>query len=641
MSLMRNLSRGTRTAFRALGKGLSATGKALNDMFSASALSFGRGAFLTYVQTGGNDAIRLSEKPPTSATLNLFEIFIHRTITLAWLFGLLGSILANSYRSAVNEFPHLTNLALPAGKQLPPNQDHRSWFMRYVFGFPGFVLGTVFDGLGFLAVGTGRSIYNSWLSFSSIAWQITSYAGDKEVKPIKDSRSWSIFLLGLPGAILALPFGIAGFFFVGTLRSIYQSAITAKRIAAQIADYAWLDQSAPRDIPDRRTLTNRVLGSPGLVIGTIIGTLSALVITSGRSLSQSLRSFLDVTIKLTQYALPEKLRRKIGTDHDHWYPKHVLSFPGRVLGLVAGIIGFSAVGFVRVLGKSLLNFRALSGAILNVAFERYLFKGLHDTDGFKQRWALGLPGILLSLPIAAIGTVILTARKAFPLIIAFSISPLVGIWRAITESLKYVSHNQRFSTIENSVVAKFKALFTSLTPSGHLPEGQELAKANASPIYTQGFFNNVLKFFRKIFSFNQQSLTEELLTDSLRKYRESLARRHQASQLSPSSEITEQEHNELIKSAVNDSATQINKDEASYWLTSSQEKRERAEEVNNVQSFLTSYLQNGQEAASVPKQVYVDDSRRMAHLFFGGPKLKIDSVHLNLPTVTPLAEFNI
>ena len=410
-----------------------------------------------------------------------------------------------------------TNLALPANNQFKLETDSRSWPL-FLIGLPGAGIGLFTGAVGFLAVGTARSLNSSWTSLTRLSAQVTNLALADSDKFIiaDDTRSWLLFLLGLPGAAFGVGIGAFGFVGAGALRSVVNSWISLVRVTAQGTNLA-LDNKFDVD-PDRRSWTSFVLG-----------------------------------------------------------------LPGAALGVLVGAAGFVGVGVVRTMFNSAKSYKDLSGSIMNVALERAIFDGYKNDSTSIKRWGFGFPGVVLSILTAGIaGLTLLAVRKLVPVMFGVVASPFIGLWRTCSELYKYRNNDLRFNHTENATEQAFKDLFASLTAMGGLPEGKKPTRAANGPFYTQGYLNNVLKFVRKALTFNQQTTTEKLLSLALTEYR---ALRTQAASAAGKDSA-------LAVAAVENSATRliIDCDADSHWVTPDSEKAEMREEIRRVRDFIKAFI---------------------------------------------------
>ena len=203
-----------------------------------------------------------------------------------------------------------------------------------------------------------------------------------------------------------------------------------------------------------------LVGAPGLLLGTVVGTVGIAAVSIGRVISNSWKSMVHITKTMTNFALHEsdqfstknrtvaEEKEKTNNEKTQFISnsdpserssvlKYLIGAPGIILGLLIGAIGFTSVVFGRVLINSSYTFFDVSGAFLNVALEREVFDGLQNESTLQKRWGFGFPGALLSLSVAALGASILTMRKAIPISLGLITSPLTALWRLSRESWKY------------------------------------------------------------------------------------------------------------------------------------------------------------------------------------------------------------
>ena len=132
---------------------------------------------------------------------------------------------------------------------------------------------------------------------------------------------------------------------------------------------------------------------------------------------------------------------------------------------------------------------------------------------------------------------------------------------------------------------------------GDLPEGKPVTPAGNGPIYTDGFFKPFFKFLRKSLTFNQQTLTEQVLS----KVVENLNQKN-----------AEENVTQVIERSISELKNTYQSD--SHWITPDSEKRAMNTEINHVGQYVQEYCNlESPEINTIPK-LYLHDKTKI--LFF-------------------------
>ena len=414
-NLPRNIRNGASTIGRAvvsaadryIGNGFRVLGNGVVRISQLSARSYGHGILVTYNQTGGNDAIKLSDTPIQPDALNPFELLLHRSFSLAWLFGLLASAAAHSYRNSIQVTLQTLNLALPIDMQLKQTyNDKRSVMLKYLLGFPGVLLGLPVSAIGFLTIVVGRVMSNSWETLLQFSMQLTNLAlADEDKIKRADTRSLiRKYILGALGVIPGVLAGSVGFVAVSIGRVVSNSWQTMLQVSMQLTNIALADEDKIKRADTRSLIRKYVLGLPGLIPGVMAGSVGFVAVSIGRVVSNSWQTILQVSIQLTNIALADedKIKRE---DKRSLIRKYILGAPGVIPGVLTGSVGFVAVSFGRVVSNSWETLYSISTLFTNLALaEEHKIKR-EDKRGLIRKFLIGAPGTLAGIVVGSIGFV--------------------------------------------------------------------------------------------------------------------------------------------------------------------------------------------------------------------------------------------
>jgi hypothetical protein len=221
------------------------------------------------------------------------------------------------------------------------------------------------------------------------------------------------------------------------------------------------------------------------------------------------------------------------------------SIPGICLAIPVGVI---------ILLKSLLRFGYIESsasfieytkAILNITTSREIYHLIfeHNKTGEselpcyiiekkeKRRNKFGFLGIVAA--IILVGIPCLIGRVVYhttAYIGRFLAAPGILMWRMGKYAHDRYTHRLRFDGINENpdiVILNMRHLYGQLTPQGDFKKGSTSTSPAttqahyASPIYTQGTQNRILRTLYKMATFNQCTHTEALLFDMLDRYKKS------------------------------------------------------------------------------------------------------------------------
>ena len=591
--------------------------------------SYGNGILVTYNLTGGNEAVELSTTLISTESLNSFELFLHLTVSFAWAFGIVGSITAHTYRSVYNTLVTMTIWALPKGhKESNTITDNRSMATKYSIGLPGILIGITLGSCISVMISFGRIISNSWKSMVFVTTKMTNLVlpDDAQNATAEEPSATLRYLVGAPGLLLGAVIGTVSVAAVSAGRIISNSWRSMLFVTTKMTNLVLPDDAQNATAEEPSATLRYLVGAPGLLLGAVIGTVSVAAVSAGRIISNSWKSMISVTKTMTNFALHESDQfsnenttvseekknggnKKISLIPDDsapnkrsWVLKYLIGTPGIIAGFLIGAIGFTSVVFSRILINSPNTFFDVSGAFLNVAIEREVFNGLQNKSTVQKRWGFGFPGALLSLSVAALGAGILTVRRAIPISLGIITSPLTALWRLSRESWKYYNGLFRFAekTVEkpfDPAKAKLKNLFSSLTAMGDLPEGKPVTSAGNGPIYTDGFFKPFFKFLRKALTFNQQTLTEQVLS----KVVENLNQKN-----------AEENITHVVTKSIDEIKNTYQHD--SHWVTPDSEKRAMNTEIDRVGGYIKEYCNAEPLAGKTIPDLYLHGKTKI--LFF-------------------------
>lgn len=344
------------------------------------------------------------------------------------------SIYTNSYNTAARVTASMTNLLMhPDDKSYVGTlgyHDERHFFRKYVLGSPGIVLGGITGLMSMVVVAGVRTVTNSAQTLLRTVVtcanfslhkdeQINEFKGLEEEDPRHFFRR---YIVGFPGLIMGTLVGGVAILAIGLGRIITNNAKTYLRTFASYTKLALApSDSLPllelEEYDARSKFRKYIVGFPGLLLGSIVGIASALVVSVGRIITNSAKTMLRTLVTCSNVALHRKeqitsLSGLWQNERRSFVRAYIVGFPGLVLG---GIFGAVAIGFIG-LGRMFSN----SSKTLKRTLVTFIKAVLHPNDsnhiqshGLEQndprhwfrKYAIGFPGLLLGGIIGPVASV--------------------------------------------------------------------------------------------------------------------------------------------------------------------------------------------------------------------------------------------
>ncbi|CDZ77605.1 hypothetical protein BN59_01889 [Legionella massiliensis] len=378
----------------------------------------------------------------------------------------LGRIAANSYATVKSLTVSGINVARHDNEQLGEDLQHdtRSNLQKYVFGFPGLIIGSMTAAVGLVLSGLQRSFIESWKTtsetYSAIVRQVEPQRDileSEQVEPLVEQRSFvDRYIFGLPGVLAGAISGGAVFVGRGIHRIFKESFNTGTRTFASVANVG---------LNDDERFPYQELGQQ---------------------------------------------------DERSWQAKYLLGLPGVVIGGLFGTVTLAGIGAVKGASHSFYSWRSLSGSLLNGSLETPFFGGLAADKRSDNAKLAGLPGYALAMATTLpVSFVVLIFKKVIPvtlgLILGVISSPIVAALKGINQALK----KPRFEAQEpvEDAEQRFQNIYSSLK-AGRLPANETISEG-------QNGRKGPWAFTRKAFTFNISTITEYTLDKVLAGYRAS------------------------------------------------------------------------------------------------------------------------
>jgi|GEM_PF-6138798 len=336
------------------------------------------------------------------------------------------------------------------------------------------------------------------------------------------------------GMVLGAGLSVATGLFVAALRMPKQILISAYYGYEHVLGLA-LPRVLQANSMDNRHLFLKFLGLPGALIGGVMAAPVAMVIGSIRILFNAIfipyYSVFSGVHAYTAVLSQVEERRDYALNYEFqqldFLQKYILGFPGLVIGGCLGsLVGMSIV-LKKIIDNSYTTFTHLSKTYLNTAFERDIFEhgGIYYLRGRNAHLGFGAPGILLSVPVAFFAASIAVLRYAGPVVMGtLMLAPSI-VRRVLDEGFKGFFGTWRLTSkpamLNGEQHQVFRIIYANKNAmDGRLPENTRFHVPPTGGFDTEsggGFWynvlngKNILKFIRKVFTFNAQTLHEEAL----------------------------------------------------------------------------------------------------------------------------------
>ncbi len=415
LELLRELTRNLGIALLALVSALTRAGITsyyfIRDTFRAHYNLLGQ-------YTAPIETELLGTEPPSPTSLNIFgqiALTLLPVTILAWVVSLtIGPLLYNSFRLlkssilgafslGIVDLPEYRHLGL-TGEDLLKLREI-PWYC-YIYGIPGILLGGSIGLIGAAVVGLLRVIANSFESFIPGFAFITNLALDNEdLIADRDDRPWQKrYFFGLPGLLLGTFLGVFFGFPAVTLARILVNSFK-NILSLQIAGLNLipigerpLDGAFKLDLQPS-FFRKYILGFPGLIIGSFIALFAITQRIMQKITLESWKTMSQLFWKIVRQALPEEESQESmqfpqpDVKPRTFMESYFWGAPGILLGLLSGIIGYSAVMVGRVISNSYFSAKASFVAVANLAL--HADYQLEEQSFKKEARSFGLPGLIL------------------------------------------------------------------------------------------------------------------------------------------------------------------------------------------------------------------------------------------------------
>ncbi|MCE3044231.1 hypothetical protein [Legionella sp. 16cNR16C] len=319
----------------------------------------------------------------------------------------IGRVISNSFKTTRAIFISEINLVLDSEIEV---KDKRSWAQKYLLGAMGIPFGVFLGTVGFLTIGISRIISNSWQTTKHLAISganLPRHSNEQLPGGLSEDHRSALhrYVLGLPGLIIGAFAALLAIGVSSIRRIIIESAKTTATVFIEISQFALEEEAEDLSLlpdlrPERRFADRFLFGAPGLVLGTIAGSLSFLVIIAARIIKNSAESAILGFAAVTNLALDEEDELdegKLTNDKRSFTNRYILGGFGLLLGTAAGTLGFTTVLLARIIHNSIQTAISVSGSAYKLALNRQsnVIEG-DQRPGF-HKYILGFPGLIMGL----------------------------------------------------------------------------------------------------------------------------------------------------------------------------------------------------------------------------------------------------
>lgn len=516
---------------------------------------------------------------------------------------LAGRIITNSFKSGWDIFVSVFEVAFDEndreGIKALKNKNERPFVLKFIAGFPGLLIGGLVGLVAMGLIALLRIVSNSYktareliVPMANLFLHKDDQLNDPKFGPNNDGeRKWYYrYLLGFPGGIIGFALGVVsmiaiaiGRFFTNSTKTGWRTFVTMSNLFLpsdlQIgSDGLWKEDH-------RHWFRKYIIGSPGLIIGGVAGIFSMLSIGLGRIVTNSFKSFHEIFVVMSNVALPVGLPLEtphygVDVDNRKWYYRYLLGGLGGFLGFFAGVASMILIGLARVAYQSSESFAALTGSLLNGAFEKPIFPGLRNDKRSGPEKGIGVLGYIISAVVCVPLSIVIYVVRQLPLIvvalIGLILSPFLAVGKSISKCVKpprFAEDNVSLSLIMGQddvslTMGRFKNLYSALNWGGDFNVGTTIVPGRDGR-------KEPMSFVRKCVTLNAKSLTERILDEVLKDFK------------AKGGEIT----NDLIDTAAEKVRIYYSND----CFISDEKQQANINQLNDVVGFLKRYLVQGDQ----------------------------------------------
>lgn len=374
---------------------------AVRDIVYTVAASYWKGIRFVYDKTNGNDALKLDDAtPPVADDFNLFELFLHLTLSGAWIFGLLGTFTAHTARTTATIFSHSADLVLAKEDEIGLAADNRTFFNKYVLGVLGLILGIGFGALGFASIAIGRGITNNWKSAQKISETMINavLAEDDHIDTNEDNRSFiRKYVIGLVGLGLGFVAGLMGMITVVTGRVVTNSWKTGLQLAVGMVNIV-KETPIHIDQDDRHSVRKYLVGFLGLLPGFIAGVLGGGTVGLLRLSENGRETAKHTIVTIVNFVLATDDAIQLEADNRSFARKYLAGFLGLLIGGAVGFVGAIAIVGGRMVTNNWKTAAEIAATMTNVALaENSLISIDPDDRSLVRKYVVGMVGLVVGI----------------------------------------------------------------------------------------------------------------------------------------------------------------------------------------------------------------------------------------------------
>ena len=440
-------------------------------------------------------------------------------LVTGFISGFATAILASSGITTARTFMQITNLTLDHDDEMTLQDDKRFLFGK-ILGAPGFIPGTIAGIIGAVVVGLARIISNTFITSCRFAAIVSNFGLPPQQRFEIDQdelRSFTAKIIGGLGIPIGSLIGFIGAVFVSSLQTIWQTV-------ARMFLFPWqLDQDYVS--PDNRFIAGKLLGIPGYALGIPLGFAGMLISTAVRvaflSYITGVTAFTDITNIALPYDMRNDLERFPFTRGDK-----IFGIPGYILGGIAGLIGATVIYALRFLSQTLKSWAALSGSFLNCGLGWRLFDGLSADRRPHMKKIIGGLGyglaLVTTLPLAAFIFVARQVPTVVSVALGVLVSPAIVLYRGFANALNYYSGYDKFDEPAQEGELIIENQFAMLQGFKNIYSSLNAwggLEPGAAVAQNADGQKNRWTFFRKSLTFNTNSPTERTLDKLLAAYK--------------------------------------------------------------------------------------------------------------------------
>jgi hypothetical protein len=503
-------------------------------------------------------------------------------LVTGFISGFTTAIFASSAITTERTFMHVTNLTLNPDDEMTVQEDKRSTIGK-ILGVLGFIPGTIAGIFGALAVGIIRIVFNTFFTSCRFAAIVSNFGlpPEQRFEITDDNRYLNAKIMGSLGIPIGSIIGFVGAVFVSSLQTIWQTVARLFLLPWQLEE----DHVSADD----RFIAGKIFGIPGYIIGLPLGLVGMLFSAACRVGLTGYVASVTVACDIVNKALPDDIRIEV-IPYPFTLGDKIFAVPGFIFGVFVGLKIASYIYAFRFISQTFKSWAALSGSFLNCGLGFRLFDGLSADRRPLFKKMIGSLGygiaLITTLPIAAFIFVARQIPTAVSVALGIMVSPAIVLYRGIANAWSHYSGYNKFEEPAQEGELIIENQFAMLQAFRNIYSSLNAwggFEPGAAVAQNADGQKNRWTFFRKAVTFNTNSSTERTLDKLLAAYKVFAAQDKSEGGYGQGFPASE-----AFDKVIDD----VKEYYSNGCFDSAREIRQLHIDINNIAKFVKSYLQD-------------------------------------------------